>query len=389
VAYFSDAYQEANGVATVCREFESFAQRHQVPWLCVHGGSATKLHVEGAVRRLELRRSLVSFSLDRQLRCDPLLMRHRHLVADQVASFGAAIVHITSPGDVGILGGWVAHHLRLPVIASWHTNAHEYAALRLNRAFPWLTSRLRNRISAAAQRRCENALLWFYRKPQLCIAPSHQMVDFLGKRLEKPVMLIPHGVDTIRFSPEWRSRSDDTLVLGYVGRLTPEKNVRLLAAIEQELFRRGFLGFRIMVVGSGSERAWLQRNLRTADFRGTLWGSALSRAFADMDLFLFPSRTDTFGLVVLEAMASGVPAIVAPGSGPESQIRPGETGFVAETPSDYASKVIELRNSRCVHNRLRAAAREYACSTQWDQVFSRTAEVYEAVLRQPSRISSG
>ena len=78
------------------------------------------------------------------------------------------------------------------------------------------------------------------------------MVDFLGKRLGKPVMLIPHGVDTIRFSPEWRSpRSDDTLVLGYVGRLTPEKNVRILAAIEQDLFRRGFHGFRMMVVGSG------------------------------------------------------------------------------------------------------------------------------------------
>jgi glycosyltransferase involved in cell wall biosynthesis len=145
----------------------------------------------------------------------------------------------------------------------------------------------------------------------------------------------------------------------------------------------------MMVVGDGSERAWLQRNLRTGDFRGTLRGTALSRAFADMDLFLFPSRTDTFGLVVLEAMASGVPAIVAPGSGPGSQIRPGETGFVAETASDYARKVIELRNSRCLLNRLRRAAREYACSTQWDQVFSRTAEVYEAVLKQPSRIKSG
>jgi hypothetical protein len=131
----------------------------------VHGGSATQLHVEGTVSRLELRRSSFSFSLDRQLLCDPSLMRHRHLAADQVASFGAAIVHITSPGDVGILGGWVAYHLRLPVIASWHRNTHEHVALRLNRAFPWLTGGLRNRIRAAAQRRCENALLWFYRKP--------------------------------------------------------------------------------------------------------------------------------------------------------------------------------------------------------------------------------
>ena len=348
----------------------------------MHAGSTTRQTIEGTVTNLELRRSVLSFPLDRQLRCDPLLIRYRRFAAAQVASFAADVVHITGPGDVGILGALVAHDLQLPLAASWHTNLHEYAARRLDRSLAWIPARARRKISSIVERRALDALVWFYRKPQLCIAPNQRVVDLFRQLSSKPAVVIPHGVDAIRFRPERRGRRDHRLILGYAGRLTPEKNVRALAAIEQALIDRRLRDFRLVLVGEGSERTWLEQNLRHAEFRGTLRGETLAHAFADMDIFLFPSKTDTFGLVVLEAMASGVPVIVAPNSGSECQVRPGETGFVAATATDFAERIMELSNDPRLHARMREAARQYACSAQWDAAFSRVYDAYESILNR-------
>ncbi|MEO7145086.1 MAG: glycosyltransferase, partial [Bryobacteraceae bacterium] len=382
VAYFSDAFYEANGVATIGKEFEHFANRQRVPFFGVHAATATRLATEGFVTTLELRRSPLSFPLDRELYFDPLFTRHKRIAAAQVTSFGADLVHITGPGDVGILGAWVAHGLRLPLVASWHTDLHKYAERRLDRMLHWMPPRLRSNISAAAERRSLDALLRFYRMARLLMAPNQDMVDVLRQRTAKPTVLMPHGVDAALFSPERRDRRDHLFILGYVGRLTPEKNLRALAGIERALLDCGLRDFRLVLVGEGSEQTWLKTNLRRAEFRGTLRGPALARAFADMDVFLFPSGTDTFGLVVLEAMASGVPVIVAPGGGPQNQVRSGHTGFVASTPTDFAQRILELRNDPFLHSRMRQAARQHACSATWDKVFLSVYESYDKALNR-------
>src|SRR6202030_3587717 len=114
----------------------------------------------------------------------------------------------------------------------------------------------------------------------------------------------------------FRDREAGPLRIGYVGRLTAEKNVRWLARLEQSLLAKGHEKFEIVVVGQGADGKWLQKSMRKADFTGVLTGRELSRAFANMDIFAFPSETDTFGLVALEAMSSGVPAIVTARGGP-------------------------------------------------------------------------
>ena len=98
-------------------------------------------------------------------------------------------------------------------------------------------------------------------------------------------------------------------MLGFVGRLSVEKNVALLAKVQQELERMGVTNFHFLFVGHGNEENWLRERLPRAEFTGVLRGGELSEAYANMDLFVFPSHTDTFGNVVLEALASGVPAI--------------------------------------------------------------------------------
>jgi len=125
---------------------------------------------------------------------------------------------------------------------------------------------------------------------------------------------MPRGVDAELFHPAKRTRDlEDTVrVLGFVGRLSVEKNIGLLAEIEHALNQNKE---KFLIVGHGGDEAWLRERMPRAEFTGVLRGEELSRAYANMDLFVFPSHTDTFGNVVLEALASGVPAIVTPTEG--------------------------------------------------------------------------
>jgi glycosyltransferase involved in cell wall biosynthesis len=189
-----------------------------------------------------------------------------------------------------------------------------------------------------------------------------------------------HGVDVERFHPRPCARRDGLFRLGYVGRITPEKNVRAFVDIEQLLLNRGMRDFRLAIVGRGSEEGWLRANLRHADFLGTLRGHELARAFADMDVFLFPSTTDTFGLVILEAMASGIPVIVSLGGGPQHQVSHGENGFVAATPEEFAGHVLTLKQHPYMLARMREAARRHACAESWDNVFRQVYAAYDTVL---------
>jgi phosphatidylinositol alpha 1,6-mannosyltransferase len=97
--------------------------------------------------------------------------------------------------------------------------------------------------------------------------------------------------------------------MGYVGRLSREKSVRLSAELEQRLLASGQRDFRVVLIGEGNENGWLTSHLQSFELPGILRGEALAESFANLDVFVFPSRTDTFGLVLLEAMASGVPVL--------------------------------------------------------------------------------
>jgi glycosyltransferase involved in cell wall biosynthesis len=184
-------------------------------------------------------------------------------------------------------------------------------------------------------------------------------------------------VDTAFFSPEHRDRaSDDTdFVLGFVGRLSVEKNVALLVRIREQLLAAGLSNFRFLIVGHGVEEPWLRERLPNAEFPGVLRGNDLSRAYANMDLFVFPSHTDTFGNVVLEALSSGVPAVVTPDGGPRYIVKEGRTGFVA-TDDGFADPILRILRDPATHRQMRAAARTDALNASWDAVFENVYEAY-------------
>jgi len=385
VAYFPDSFHEINGVAHTSRQFEAFIRRRKLAFLCIRAGNrAPSLLTEGQLTTLELPRGALSFGLEKDLSFDLGFFRHLPVIARTLRSFRPDLIHITGPSDFGMIGALMANHYHLPLVASWHTNLHEYAAKRSR----WFLDLLPDKTAPAAARRIEAVSLYatarFYSLARVLFAPNIELCRLLERATGRPCILMPRGVDTQSFSPQHRDRAatDTDFVLGFVGRLSVEKNVALLVTIREQLLEAGFTNFRFLIVGHGAEEAWLRERLPNAEFPGVLRGHHLSRAYANMDLFVFPSHTDTFGNVVLEALSSGVPAIVTPDGGPHYIIQEGQTGFVAED-QNFAATILGVLRNPPLHNQMRSAARADALTASWDSVFRSVYAAYALALTQP------
>ena len=377
VALFTDSFNEANGVATLSQQFVEFARHHAIPFCCVHGGNKTEATRKGSVLVWELKRSIASFPLDTELYCDPLLSRYLDRMVEEVGAFRPDLIHITGPGDMGILGFWVSHILKVPMAASWHTNLHEYLGRRLQRTLSFAPAAVRNGMSAAIENQSLRALTSFYRLAHFLLAPNAATVEMLAARAGRPSYLMSHGVDIERFSPQHRMRRDDCFRIGYVGRLTPEKNVRELVGLERRLRAAGQHHFEFHLVGDGSEREWLRTNLKSGKLAGILREDRLATAFANMDAFVFPSQTDTFGLVILEAMASGVPVMTSLETGRRAGLEHGITGLLRD---DLAESLLELMRNEPQRRKMACGARHAASTRSWCSVFHELYQTYELAL---------
>ena len=371
VVFIPDSFHEVNGVANTSRQFEAFARKHDLPFLCIRAGKRAKpFEQSGNVCTLELPRSFLAVPVEKDLSFDPAYLRHLPLIVETIERFQPDLIHITGPSDIGILGTALAHKLKIPLVASWHTNLHEYAARRAN---PMLNLLPRER-SASAGRWIEDSAMklcaLYYSCARVLYAPNPGLCSLLERTAKRPCYLMPRGVESDLFDPCRRNRrtGDKEHVLGFVGRLSVEKNVALLAQVQRELEQTHGSNFRFLIVGHGAEESWLRKHLPRAEFTGVLKGEALATAYANMDLFVFPSHTDTFGNVVLEALSCGVPAIVTPDGGPATIVRDGVTGRIAPD-AEFASAIAGILDNPESHDEMRHAARQYALTASWDSVF--------------------
>jgi glycosyltransferase involved in cell wall biosynthesis len=382
VAYFPDSFHEVNGVAHTSRHFEAYARRQNLPFLCIRAGDRGQAFIEdGNVWTLELPRGIFSFALERDLRFDPAFPRHIPIIGEVLDRFRPDLIHITGPSEVGMVGAGLAHHRDLPLAASWHTNVHEYLARRSD----WLLKFLPERHSVYAGQKIQDLTLAtaarFYSIAKVLYAPNIELCHLLESTTGRPCHFMPRGVDTELFTPDKRPvrPADAPFILGFVGRLSVEKNITLLAAIHDQLLGQGSTKFRFLIIGQGDEKAWLRERMPQADFAGVLRGEALSEAYASMDLFVFPSHTDTFGNVVLEALASGVPAIVTPDGGPRYIVKEGITGQIVPD-EQFTAAISGLIADPARHAKMRQAARAYALTASWDSVFDGVYEGYRQIL---------
>jgi glycosyltransferase involved in cell wall biosynthesis/predicted metal-dependent phosphoesterase TrpH len=263
------------------------------------------------------------------------------------------LVHLCSPGPAGI-GAWLlARVLELPVVGSYHTELATYAGLRSG--------------DAQLEALTAAALGGFYGGCDGVLSPSPESDERLARLGVAPerVGRWERGVDLERFDPELRDEGmyDPGVNVFYAGRLTSEKGVELLAdAFLAAQARDGRL--HLVLAGGGPEAEALRERLGAhATFLGWLGGQDLARAYASADAFLFASRTDTFGQVILEAQASGLPVIAVDAGGPASLITSGETGLLTSPDADaLAAALLAVTSTPLLAQRLRhgglAAVRE-------------------------------
>ena len=375
-------------MAHTARHFAAWAARTGKPFLCVRAGPGSPRSVkEDSLHTLELPRGAASFALDKDLEYDPLFARHAGAISQALRAFKPDLVHITGPSELGMLGAALAHRLGIPLVASWHTNVHEYAARRSKWALRMLPPNRRQHAALAIERAAMSAAALFYKSARLLFAPNPQLCTLLAKATGRPCLLMTRGIDAALFSPARRTapscEANGVWTLGYVGRLSVEKNVALLPRVAQKLERRGRGNIRFLIVGQGSEESALRRALPTAEFTGVLRGEALAEAYSNMDCFLFPSHTDTFGNVVLEAMASGVPAIVTPSGGPAHIVEASAGGGCIAEDNAFADAVLSLLDDPVRHARMSSRARIYAAAASWDSVFEGVYTAYQQYLARP------
>jgi glycosyltransferase involved in cell wall biosynthesis/predicted metal-dependent phosphoesterase TrpH len=294
-------------------------------------------------------------------------------------------VHVCSPGPVGVAGALLARTLGLPLIGSYHTELTAYADLRSGR--PELA------------RAMELAVGAFYRACDAVLSPSlasDQALAEIGVPAEL-IMRWDRGVDTSRFDPALRDRSllagregEHRINVMYSGRITHEKGAELLA----EAFvaaREHEPGLHLVLAGGGPERERLRERVGAehATFLGWLSGEELARAYASADMFLFCSATDTFGQVILEAQASGLPVIAVAEGGPVSLIEHRVSGLLCQARAgELAGAVLELAGSPLLGERLAAAGLASARTRTWERALERLGGGYARVL-SPEAVRTG
>ena len=296
----------------------------------------------------------------------------------EIKAFAPDLIHIAlAPDPLGYTTLRVACKLGIPLVASYHTRYETYLK------HYWYV--------APFETLLKRYLSAYYANCREVYVPSQSMIDILHADGQKgKLVLWRRGVDPVQFNSEHRSMQwrahygigpEETIVL-LVSRLVREKQLATFSATLQELSAAG-VPYRAVIVGDGPERNDLERALPQAVFTGFLRGAALSTAYASSDIFFFPSETETFGNVTLEAMASGLTCVCADASGSSSLVLNGVTGFLAcpGDAADFASRVTQLIRDPALRADMAAAARARALTFSWDETMSNMLDHYKALVR--------
>jgi glycosyltransferase involved in cell wall biosynthesis len=280
------------------------------------------------------------------------------------------VVQIATEGPLGWSALAAANKLRLPVASDFHTNFHSYSS-------HYGFGLLRRAIVAYLRK--------FHNKAAVTLVPTEGIRRELTASGYENIEIIGRGVDTQLFHPgrrdsalraRWGVSENETAVI-YVGRLAAEKNLGLVFRAFDAM-READPGLRLVLVGDGPERAGWQARRPDVIFCGTQIGEALAAHYASADIFLFPSLTETWGNVTIEAMASGLAVVAYDCAAAEEIIRQGENGLTA-APEDEAAFIdhaVSLARAAPLQRRLGAAAAARAAQLSWDAVI----DSFEQVL---------
>jgi glycosyltransferase involved in cell wall biosynthesis len=275
------------------------------------------------------------------------------------------IVQSAAPDTLGLLALSAARQSRCPMVGAYHTCTEDYAQMRVDSAL----GRKGSLAGGAAYRATRAWFSYYYGMSDLVVVPSRATAAkvrayFPDGRTE--IGIWGRGVDAEAFHPRNRSRrdGDGEVRAVYVGRISPEKSVDVLV---ETFASRPHV--KLVMVGYGDYAPALRRIMRSrgvnCEFTGRLTGADLGRAYADGDMLVFPSRTETFGQVIQEAMASGLPVVVSDRGASPELVEEGRTGFVAPDAAAFGEAVDRLASDEGLRRRMGRAAREFAAARTW------------------------
>jgi len=302
----------------------------------------------------------------------PNLMINQHLDA-----FQPDLIHLFSPALLSVSGMLAGRRRHIPVIANYQTDIPAYA----------------NHYGLSLfSRPSRNWLRFIHNGCHLTLVPSNYTANQLHQWGYKRLRRWGRGVNTTHFSPqhrsdEWRTRllngrDPSNLVVIYVGRLANEKRIDLLLEVARTR------GIALTIIGDGALRSELEAQFAGTGthFMGYLFGEALAQAYASADVFIFPSPSETFGQVVQEAMASGLPAVVINQGGVIDLVQDGETGYICEPDTrSFAEAVKRLRDQPEMRARMAYDARCYAEAHPWSAIMAQLEGYYAEALRMSQR----
>jgi glycosyltransferase involved in cell wall biosynthesis len=357
VAIFTDTFKpQVNGVCRYLEEMQKYMDENQIAYrLFVPGGQSeaemknvTVFHGRPFILYPELSISLPDYSIvDRELN-----------------TFKPDIIYLATEVSMGLVGLKYARRHNVPVVAAYHTDfPHYLRCYRLN----FFVSPV------------WKYLAWFHSFSEMNVCSSMETFDQLLEHRIGALNMIGHGIDCEKFSPAMRSDSMrkyyapnvETLLL-YVGRLAQEKNLDVLLNACSEI-QESRNDLKLLIVGDGPAKSWLEKqNIPNVILLGYKSGEELSTIYASADIFVFPSASETFENVILEAMSSGLPVVAVNAGGVKDSLQHMHNGL-AFRPGDHidmAECIQKLMDDPHLTIELALKARSYALCHSWENTFN-------------------
>ncbi|MGM0471590.1 MAG: glycosyltransferase family 4 protein [Bacillota bacterium] len=369
VALFSDTFlPQVNGVTKTLDRLTDYFTKQGIDYLVFapedKKGVALKKNTE--------RMFSFSFFLYPECRVSlPNYFKIKKLLDD----YSPDLVHLVTPFNLGLCGLKYAQSSQVPVVASYHTNFTKY---------------LNHYNLNILERPIWRFFRWFHSHSERNFCPSQATLEELAAQGIENLEIWDRGINPDLYSPQLRSEDlrakyslQDKLCLLYVGRLAPEKNLYLLLESLEQINQNYQKEVELLITGDGPLLADLKAEApENVTFTGYLKGRELSQTYASADVFLFPSTTETYGNVVLEAMASGLPVVGILAGGVKENLIDGYNCLACQENSvaEFTANLERMINEASLRDRLSKQARQHALNKSWDQVFSRLVSSYQEVI---------
>lgn len=309
-----------------------------------------------------------------------------------LGEFKPDLIHFTTPSFLGRYALRYGQKHNIPVVSTYHTHFPMYIDYYFkNLPFLWWFSWVAKKFLVPM------ILRFSYNNCARVYVPTKPVLDDLAEVGIEPQRLTiwARGIDMSKYNARKRDKNfidtmcgKNTVRILFVSRLFWIKEIRTIVRIFRQL-TKSYPNTRMIITGDGPQRKWMEKRMPGAVFTGKLLHEQLERIYASSDIFLFPSITETFGNVVLEALASGLPVVAAARGGPVGILREGETGFLVEPKNvdEFCDKLGYLIDNPDVMEKMSRSATEYARTQKWEILCREMFDSYENIITEHSEKS--